>query len=123
VKGKATYLAYALTADWHERRACWKLRDAENAWKHGEGGMSTFPKKAIAQAAPDEITADAAEKAGAVATMEFDVSVHLSRGAGKKKDFGVILVGPAPEASVSPHSRETKEEKLRPRLEITYELK
>ena len=77
----------------------------------------------MAQATPDEITAADAEKAGAAATMALDVSVHLSRGAGKKEDFGVVIVGPSPDASVSPHSREAEDEKLRPRLEITYELK
>ena len=123
VKGKATYVAYPFTAEWHERRACWTLRDAESAWEGGEGGLSKLPRKAIAQATPDEITAAEAEKAASVPTMVFDVSLHLSRGAGGKKDFGVMLVGPAPEASVAPHSREALEEKLRPRLEITYELK
>ena len=87
--------------------------------------MSKFPKKAIAQATPDELTAADAEKAAAVPTMELDVSVHLSRSAGKKKDFGVMIVGPAPTfgTSASPHSREAKEERCRPRLEVTYELK
>ena len=40
----------------------------------------------------------------------------------KKTTFGVLLVGPAPEASMSPHSREAEEEGHRPRLEIAYEL-
>ena len=122
VKGKATYRAYPLTTDWHERRACWNLRDAENPWKDGGGGTSRLPKSPIAEATPEEITAEAAEKAKPAPTAIFDVSLYMNAVAKKKTTFGVLLVGPAPEASMSPHSREAEEEGHRPRLEIAYEL-
>ncbi|MFH0966012.1 MAG: DUF4838 domain-containing protein [Planctomycetota bacterium] len=123
VTGGGTFALYPFRTDWHERRATWQNRDAQNVWEDGEGGMTPLPRKPAAEVTLAAVTLEQTEKMSDPPLATFDVTASLRETLAKEADsFGALIVGMGKDAVMSPHAREAADQKLRPRLEIEYLL-
>ena len=121
VKGNCVFRVYPLSEEWDEATATWNSRAAGEPWSDGGGAVARLPRKPIAEVTLDAFDPDA-EGAPPAAAAVLDVGLYLHRNATGLTTFGVILIGPAPDTSFSPHSREAAAPEQGPRLEIDIEL-